>query len=63
MRDLMLNPEQLWSEDYKQLQEQRHRQARQLSEQILASTTEVQRRHLTGALREYARDFRTLASQ
>ncbi|WP_323845156.1 DUF6279 family lipoprotein [Microbulbifer magnicolonia] len=63
LRDLMLNPEQLWPEDYRQMQEQRHQQARELSEQILASTTEQQRQHLTQTLREYARDFRTLANQ
>ncbi|SHF01951.1 hypothetical protein SAMN04487965_1183 [Microbulbifer donghaiensis] len=63
MRDLLLNPEQLWSEDYRQMQEQRHQQARELSREILASTTETQRRHLTRTLREYAADFRTLASQ
>ncbi|SDZ94944.1 DUF6279 family lipoprotein [Microbulbifer marinus] len=63
MRDLLLNPEQLWPDDYRQMQEQRHRQARQLSHKILASTTEAQRRHLTRTLREYAHDFRVLATQ
>jgi len=63
MRDLMQNPEQLWPEDYRRMQEQRHRQARELGKQILASTTGPQRQHLSQTLREYARDFRTLANQ
>lgn len=61
MRDLMINPEQLWSPEYQQMQEQRHRQARALGERILSSTTAAQRRHLTQTLREYAADFNELA--
>lgn len=63
LRDLMLNPEQLWSDDYRQMQEERLRRARTLSEKILASTTPRQRQHLTETLREYAGDFRELAGR
>lgn len=63
LRDLMLNPEQLWSDDYRQMQEERHRRARTLSEKILASTTPRQRQHLSETLREYAGDFRELAGR
>lgn len=63
MRDLLQNPEQLWSDEYRQVQENRERQARALSEQILASATEKQRHHLIATLREYARDFRALAQK
>ena len=63
IRDLMTNPQQLWSEEYRQMQERRHSQARALSEKILASTTPQQRRHLTDTLRDYAEDFRILASR
>ncbi len=60
LRELMVNPEQLWSDDYRRMQEQRHLQMRELSHQILASTTDEQRHHLSTTLREYAADFRAL---
>ncbi|KUJ83306.1 hypothetical protein AWR36_005385 [Microbulbifer flavimaris] len=61
--DLMHNPEQLWSEDYRRMQDERRKQAMQLSRELLASTTPAQRRHLTETLRDYAVDFRTLAQR
>lgn len=63
IRDLMLNPQQLWSEDYRRMQETRRQQIPELIGQLLASTTEKQRRHMSQTLREYARDCRTLAAQ
>lgn len=63
LRDLMLNPEQLWSGEYRQMQEERHQRARALSEKILASTTPRQQQHLSETLREYAQDFRELANR
>ncbi|AWF82457.1 hypothetical protein BTJ40_17430 [Microbulbifer sp. A4B17] len=63
LRDLLENPEQLWSDEYRKTQEQRKNQARELGEQILSSTSPTQRRHLSRTLREYAQDFRTLANQ
>ncbi|WP_237066349.1 DUF6279 family lipoprotein [Microbulbifer guangxiensis] len=61
--DLMHNPEQLWSEDYRRMQAERREQAMRLSRELLASTTPEQRRHLTETLRDYASDFRTLAQR
>ncbi|GAA5444136.1 hypothetical protein Misp06_02319 [Microbulbifer sp. NBRC 101763] len=63
LRSLLLNPEQLWSPQYQQAQEKRKQQARELAKQILLSTSPAQRSHLSNTLREYAQDFRTLASQ
>ncbi|MFA0812259.1 DUF6279 family lipoprotein [Microbulbifer epialgicus] len=63
LRSLLLNPEQLWSPQYREAQEKRKLQARELGEQILSSTSPAQRRHLSNTLRKYALDFRTLASQ
>ncbi|UHQ56416.1 DUF6279 family lipoprotein [Microbulbifer sp. YPW16] len=63
LRDLIDNPQQLWSAEYRQLQEERQRRARQLGEKIFATITDRQRNHLTRTLREYARDFRTLSAQ
>ncbi|MCX2780542.1 DUF6279 family lipoprotein [Microbulbifer thermotolerans] len=62
LRNLVLYPEQLWSKDYRRIQEERQRQARRLGERILASTTEAQRAHLIRTLRKYAQDFRTLSA-
>ncbi|WP_444929931.1 DUF6279 family lipoprotein [Microbulbifer sp. SSSA002] len=63
LRDLLENPEQLWSEQYREAQKQRKTQARELGEQILSSTSPAQRRHLSKTLRDYAQDFRVLASE
>lgn len=63
LRDLMVNPRQLWSQEYRQMQDRRHLQMRSLSERILATITPEQRLHLEGALRSYAADFRTLARE
>ena len=63
LRDLMLNPEQLWSPEYRQMQEQRYQQARALGEQILTSTTPAQRQHLIETLRDFAADFNELANR
>lgn len=61
--DLMHNPEQLWSDDYRRMQAERREQAMKLSRELLASTTPAQRRHLTETLQDYATDFRTLAQR
>lgn len=63
LRDLMLNPQQLWSDEYRQMQEERQRRARALGEKMLASTTPEQQQHLAETLREYAQDFRELANR
>ncbi|MCO1333878.1 DUF6279 family lipoprotein [Microbulbifer sp. OS29] len=63
LRDLLENPEQLWSDQYRKTQEERHQQARELGKQILSSTSPAQRHHLSKTLRDYAQDFRTLSSQ
>ncbi|WP_413663101.1 DUF6279 family lipoprotein [Microbulbifer sp. CNSA002] len=63
LRGLLENPDQLWSDEYRKAQEQRKTQARELGEQILSSTSPTQRRHLSKTLRDYAQDFRSLASQ
>jgi len=63
LRGLLVSPEQLWSPQYRQAQEKRKQQARDLAKQILSSTSPAQRHHLSKTLREYAQDFRTLASQ
>ncbi|WKD50696.1 DUF6279 family lipoprotein [Microbulbifer spongiae] len=63
LRNLLVDPQQLWPPHYRQAQERRQEQARELAEQILASTSPAQRHHLSRALREYARNFRILASQ
>ncbi|MGL6160610.1 DUF6279 family lipoprotein [Microbulbifer sp.] len=63
LRDLMVNPGQLWSEEYRRMQDQRHRQIRSLSEQILATITPEQRLHLEAALRSHAGDFRSLSRE
>lgn len=63
LRDLLINPQQLWSDDYRRMQEQRRAKARELAGQILATTTEEQRRHLADRLREYADDFTALSQQ
>ncbi|GAB2899210.1 DUF6279 family lipoprotein [Microbulbifer echini] len=63
IRSLLLKPEQLWSAEYRQAQEQRQQQAQTLAKKILTSTSPSQRRHLSRNLREYAQDFRALASQ
>ncbi|WP_444937597.1 DUF6279 family lipoprotein [Microbulbifer sp. JMSA002] len=63
IRSLLLNPEQLWSPEYRQNQEQRQQQAQELAQKILTSTSLEQRRHLSKTLREYAQDFHSLANQ
>ncbi|WP_444919823.1 DUF6279 family lipoprotein [Microbulbifer sp. CnH-101-G] len=63
IRSLLLNPEQLWSPEYRQAQEQRQQQAQVLAKKILTSTSLEQRRHLSRTLREYAQDFHSLANQ
>ncbi|WP_299941957.1 DUF6279 family lipoprotein [uncultured Microbulbifer sp.] len=63
LRNLLVDPQQLWSPQYRQAQERRQEQARELAEQILSSTTPPQRHHLSRTLREYAQNFRILASQ
>ncbi|SDJ85949.1 hypothetical protein SAMN05216212_0977 [Microbulbifer yueqingensis] len=63
LRDLIDNPEQLWSAEYRLIQQERERRARELAEQIFATITDEQRQHLTRTLREYAADFRALSAQ
>ncbi|TLM79562.1 DUF6279 family lipoprotein [Microbulbifer harenosus] len=63
LRDLLTNPQSLWSEDYRQMQEQLRVQARNLGSEILQSSTAEQRQHLKSTLQEYATDFRLLAAQ
>ncbi|MBB3059311.1 DUF6279 family lipoprotein [Microbulbifer rhizosphaerae] len=63
LRDLIVNPQQLWSEEYRRMQDQRHRQIRSLSERILATITPEQRLHLEAALRSHAGDFRSLSHE
>ncbi|QIL89810.1 hypothetical protein GNX18_08665 [Microbulbifer sp. SH-1] len=63
LRDLLTNPQSLWSEEYRQMQEQLRVQARNLGSEILQSSTAEQRQHLKSTLEEYATDFRLLAAQ
>lgn len=63
LRDLLINPQSLWSEDYRRMQDQLRVQARNLGSEILKSSTPAQRQHLKSTLQEYAADFRHLAAQ
>ncbi|WP_237054992.1 DUF6279 family lipoprotein [Microbulbifer sediminum] len=63
LRDLIDNPQQLWSPEYRLVQEMREQRARELGEQILATIDDKQRNHLTRELRKYAGDFRALSAQ
>lgn len=63
LRSLLIDPETLWSADYRQMQEQLRIQARSLGGEVLQSATPEQRQHLRSTLQEYARDFRFLAAQ
>ncbi|MBN8432366.1 hypothetical protein JF535_16100 [Microbulbifer salipaludis] len=63
LRDLLVNPQSLWSPDYQQMQDQLRQQARTLTADILASITPEQRAHLKSSLLKFAADFRILAAQ
>ncbi|HEY8568078.1 DUF6279 family lipoprotein [Microbulbifer sp.] len=63
LRDLLIDPQTLWSEDYRQMQEQLRIQARNLGSEVLQNATPEQREHLKTTMREYASDFRFLAAQ
>jgi len=63
LREMLVNPQSLWPEDYRKMQEQLRDQARALAIDILKSTTPAQRTHLKSSLLEYAADFRILAAQ
>jgi len=63
LRSLLLQPEQLWSDAYRQRQLQRRARARALGEQLYTTTTAEQRLHLVATLREYAEDFAELSHQ
>ncbi|WP_078084508.1 DUF6279 family lipoprotein [Microbulbifer mangrovi] len=63
LRALLIDPQSLWSEDYRQMQDQLRAQARNLGAEILKSATPQQRAHLKSTLLDYASDFRILAAQ
>lgn len=63
LRELLINPQSLWSDDYRQMHSQLRAQARTLAGEILQSATPEQRQHLKTTLQEYAHDFRILAAQ
>lgn len=63
LRELLLDPQRLWPEDYAQMQQLWRQQTLELGENILTSSTLAQRRHLARELRDYAADFRTLYAQ
>lgn len=63
LREMLINPQSLWPEDYRKMQEQLRVQARSLAGDVLKSTTPEQRAHLKSSLLDYASDFRILAAQ
>ncbi|WP_428818907.1 DUF6279 family lipoprotein [Microbulbifer sp. MCCC 1A16149] len=63
LREMLIDPQSLWTEEYRQMQEQLRTQARNLGAEILKSATPQQRAHLKTTLLEYASDFRILAAQ
>ena len=63
LRQLLIDPQTLWPEDYRKMQDQLRSQARTLAVEILESVTPEQRTHLKSTLLEYAGDFRHLATQ
>ncbi|WP_299598776.1 DUF6279 family lipoprotein [uncultured Microbulbifer sp.] len=63
LREMLINPQSLWSDSYRQMQDQLRAQARALASDILTSATPEQRTHLKASLLEYAADFRILAAQ
>ncbi|WP_105103554.1 DUF6279 family lipoprotein [Microbulbifer pacificus] len=63
LRDLLINPQSLWSDDYRRMQDELRAQARNLGSEILKSSTPEQRQHLKTTLRDYAADCRILAAQ
>lgn len=63
LRTLLIDPQTLWSADYRNMQNQLRTQARTLATEILESATAEQRAHLKSTLLEYAADFRHLATQ
>ncbi|WP_043318784.1 DUF6279 family lipoprotein [Microbulbifer sp. HZ11] len=63
LRALLIDPQSLWSDDYRKMQDQLRAQARTLATEILESATPEQRAHLKNTLLEYAADFRHLAAQ
>lgn len=62
LRELLLDPRQLWPEDYARIQEQRRQQTQELGEKLIGSISPRQRQHLADTLRGYAADFRSLAA-
>ena len=63
LRQLLVDPQDLWPEDYRKMQDQLRDQARALAVEILESITPEQRTHLKTTLLEYAADFRHLAAE
>ncbi|MBB5212817.1 DUF6279 family lipoprotein [Microbulbifer hydrolyticus] len=63
LRELLINPQSLWPQDYRNMQDQLRAQARSLASEILKSSTPQQRKHLKSNLLDYAADFRILAAQ
>ncbi|MCK7598370.1 DUF6279 family lipoprotein [Microbulbifer sp. CAU 1566] len=63
LREMLINPQSLWSPEYRKMQDQLRAQGRQLASEILGSATPEQRQHLKSSLLEYAADFRHLAAQ
>lgn len=63
LRGMLIDPQSLWSQEYRQMQDQLRAQARSLASDILKTTTPEQRAHLKSSLLEYAADFRILAAQ
>lgn len=60
---LIVDPEHLWSADYRAHIEARQQQVIEMIAQILATASEKQKAHLIGELQRYADDFRYLAAQ
>lgn len=63
LREMLVNPQSLWPEDYRRRQEQLRAEARSLAGELLQSFTPEQRRYLKTTLLQYATDFRILAAK
>nr|WP_010132261.1 DUF6279 family lipoprotein [Microbulbifer agarilyticus] len=63
LRKLLIDPQTLWPDDYRQMQDALRDQGRTLATGILESTTPEQRAHMQETLLEFASDFRHLAAQ
>jgi len=63
LRQLLIDPQSLWPDDYRKMHAKLRAQAHQLGIEILMSATPEQRQHLKTTLTEYAEDFRYLAAK